>query len=63
MKEIEKLKLRLKNIHPKVTECTMSVIEIRKLIQEFEELESKAPEPPVKFEPVRVYKVMDGGTF
>ena len=71
MHEIEKLKQRLKNVNPNVTEYRMTVTEARNLVKEFEDLQTqlkvlqeKPPEVVVKeVVPITRTIVMDGGTF
>lgn len=70
MAEIDKLKQRLKNVNPNVTEYRMTVAEARNLVKEFEELQNQHREaqkpPPVVIKeapPAPKIIIMDGGTF
>jgi len=65
--EIDKLKQRLKNVNPNVSEVRMTVAEARELVKEFEqlqtELKEKAKVPEVVKEPETRTIILDGGTF
>jgi hypothetical protein len=66
MYEINKLRLRLKNISRNATEYRMTIAEAKALVQEFESLESQLDEKSE--ETAReIYRIqtnlLDGGTF
>ena len=67
--EIEKLKQRLRNVNPNVTELRMTVREAKDLVKEFEQLQTqlleklKAPEVVKEPEPATRTIIMDGGSF
>ena len=70
MLEIEKLRLRLKNMDKNSKEYRMTVSEAKKLSEEFFELESviktlssKPPEQSVVVEQARDFRIIDGGSF
>ena len=67
MKEIDKLRQRLKNISRNSVEYRMSVNEAKALVKEFEALEKQLKEKPhivevVVSEPA-ITRTIDGGTF
>ena len=63
MKEIDKLKNRLQNIHPNVKEYRMTIEEARLLAQEFDQLEREMAQPVIPESVEIVHQIMDGGTF
>jgi hypothetical protein len=73
MREIDRLRARLKNIGKNTNEYRMTVIEAHKLITEFEELEKKITNAPInKVELVKdtpkesakvITRILDGGDF
>jgi len=64
MREIDKMRLRLKNADKNVVEYRMTIPEAKQIIADFEEMEKKLtekPQPisaPVTFEPT----IWDGGS-
>lgn len=67
MQEIDKMRLRLKNIGKNVTEYKMSVLEAKNLIDEFSFLEKKLSEKQITVIPqlktIITSDIIDGGSF
>ena len=68
MREISKLKARLKNVQRNVTEYRMTVTEAQALLAEIENIiktkpEEKLQKKVVEAEPTTINRIIDGGTF
>jgi len=66
MREVAKLRSRLKNVQRNVTEYRMTVTEAKALLAEIDNLLSNAAEkklPKEVVEPVQTTRIIDGGTF
>jgi len=67
MREVAKLRSRLKNVQRNVTEYRMTVKEAKALLAEIDNLLSNAAEKKlpkeVVIEPVQTTRIIDGGTF
>lgn len=66
MREVSKLRSRLKNVQRNVTEYRMTVIEAKALLAEIDNLLKDAAEeklPKEVIEPVQTTRIIDGGTF
>lgn len=64
MREIDKLKKRLKNVNPNVTEYRMTIAEARNLIKEFDDLQKPVVVEKVITQPTPIVReiIMDGGS-
>ncbi len=67
MREIDRLRKRMKNIDRNVIEYRMTISEARSLIQEFDDLEKKINEKISEVEPKKeetnYAAIWDGGSF
>jgi hypothetical protein len=68
MREIDKLRQRLKNVKREVVEYRMTVIEANALVGEFTALEKKLleiplPQPIIEPMPINITRIIDGGSF